>query len=154
MKKVLIVLLSCLLFSCNNTGSDKEGSKLNTDLINNPASATDSNSSVKEPKIEFQFMEHDFGNLMQGEKATYRYKFKNSGNAPLLITAVEKTCGCTSIKHPRTPINPGEGGEIEITYDSKGHRGIQNKRIIVKANTNPSETILHFKANVETVNDK
>ena len=49
------------------------------------------------------------------------------------------------------PIKPGDEGGISITYDSKGHKGFQNKRVIVKANTNPSETILKFKARVETV---
>ena len=148
MKKiVLLLLLAVLLVSC---GSD-EG-KINTGLVNNPASATES-SNTKEPKIEFTEMEHDFGKIIQGEQVSYTYHFKNTGNAPLIITAVEKTCGCTDTKFPREPIKPGEKGGISITYDSKGHKGFQNKRIIVKANTNPSETILKFKAQVQTVDN-
>ena len=124
--------------------------KINTGLVNNPASA-EGMSNAKEPKIEFKTVEHDFGKMIQGEQVSYTYKFKNTGNAPLIITAVEKTCGCTDIKFPKDPIKPGEEGGISITYDSKGHRGFQNKRVIVKANTNPSETILKFKAQVQTV---
>ena len=133
------------MWSC---GGDE--SKINTGLVNNPASATESKNS-KEPKIEFAVTEHDFGKMIQGEQVSFTYKFKNTGNAPLIISSVEKTCGCTGTKYPRTPIKPGEEGGISITYDSKGHKGFQNKRIIVKANTNPSETILHFKARVETI---
>ena len=124
--------------------------KISTGLVNNPASATES-TNTKEPKIEFKTLEHDFGKMIQGEQVSYTYKFKNTGNATLIISAVERTCGCTDIKFPREPIKPGDEGSISITYDSKGHKGFQNKRIIVKANTNPSETILKFKARVETV---
>ena len=144
---VLSILLAVLLVSC---GDDE--SKVNTGLVNNPASATES-SNTKEPKIEFAVLEHDFGKMIQGEQVSYTYRFKNTGDAPLIISAVEKTCGCTDTKFPREPIKPGEEGGITITYDSKGHKGFQNKRIIVKANTNPSETILKFKAQVQTVDN-
>ena len=148
MKKILLPLLLVLLFaSCGD-----DDSKISTGLINNPASAEGA-SNVKEPKIEFAVLEHDFGKMIQGEQVSYTFKFKNTGNAPLIISAVEKTCGCTDTKFPKEPIKPGEEGGISITYDSKGHKGFQNKRIIVKANTNPSETILKFKAQVQTVDN-
>ena len=134
-----------MMWSC---GSD-EG-KINTSLVNNPASATEG-ANRKEPKIEFKKLEHDFGKMIQGEQVSYTFKFTNTGNADLIISAVEKTCGCTEIKFPKDPIKPGGEGSISITYDSKGHKGFQNKRIIVKANTNPSETILKFKAQVQTI---
>lgn len=148
MKKLLyIAFIAVLMWSC---GDDE--SKINTGLINNPASATEG-SNTKEPKIEFRVTEHDFGKMIQGEQVSYTFRFKNTGNAPLIISAVEKTCGCTDTKFPTHPIKPGEEGGISITYDSKGHKGFQNKRIIVKANTNPSETVLKFKARIETVNN-
>ena len=148
MKRVLLsVFVAILMWSCG--GDD---GKINTELVNNPASATES-ANTREPKIEFNVTEHDFGKLIQGEQVSYTYKFKNIGNAPLIISAVEKTCGCTDTKFPKTPIKPGEEGSISITYDSKGHKGFQNKRVIVKANTNPSETILRFKARVETIDN-
>ena len=148
MKRLLyIAFIAVLMWSC---GDDE--SKINTSLVNNPASASES-KNTKEPKIEFNVMEHDFGKMIQGEQVSFSYKFKNTGNAPLIISAVERTCGCTEIKFPKEPIKPGGEGVIHITYDSKGHKGFQNKRIIVKANTNPSETILKFKARIETINN-
>ena len=144
---VLSVLLAIMMVSC-----DSDNSKISTGLVNNPASATES-ANKKEPKIEFSVMEHDFGKIIQGEQVSYTYRFKNTGNAPLIITAVEKTCGCTNTKFPKDPIKPGGEGSISINYDSKGHKGFQNKRVIVKANTNPSETILKFKAQVQTIDN-
>lgn len=148
MKKAIIpILIFLMLCSCESNNG-----KLSGDLVNNPASAT-VGTNTKEPKIVFETTEHDFGKMLQGEKVSYTYKFKNEGNAPLLITTVEKTCGCTNITFPKTPMKPGESGTISIIYDSDGHKGIQNKSVVVKANTNPAQTVLRFRASVETVLD-
>ena len=86
MKRLLnIAIVAILMWSC---GSD-EG-KINTGLVNNPASATES-KNTKEPKIEFKVLEHDFGKMIQGEQVSFTYKFMNTGNAPLIISAVERT---------------------------------------------------------------
>lgn len=147
MKKIILSLVIILgLFSCESNDN-----KISTSLVNNPVSAEGTKSS-KEPAIKFEKTEHDFGKILQGEQVSYTFKFKNVGNAPLIITSIEKTCGCTSPEYSNQPIKPGEDGKITITYDSKGHKGFQNKRLIVKANTNPSETILRIKAQVENIN--
>ena len=147
MKKFILSLIIVLgLFSCESNDN-----KISTGLVNNTATA---DGSVKgaSPVIKFEKTEHDFGKILQGEQVSYTFKFKNVGNAPLIITSIEKTCGCTSPEYSGQPIKPGENGKITITYDSKGHKGFQNKRLVVKANTNPSETILRIKAQVENIN--
>lgn len=148
MKRVILSLLIIIgLISC-----ETKENKLDTSLVNNPSSADGTRRVINVPEIEFQKTEHDFGKILQGEQVSYTFKFKNVGNAPLIITSIEKTCGCTSPDFSNEPIKPGEEGKITITYDSKGHKGFQNKRLIVKANTNPSETILRIKAQVENIN--
>lgn len=140
----LIVILG--LVSCE-TKSDN----LSTSLVNNPNSAEGINVS-NVPAIEFEKTEHDFGKILQGEQVSYTFKFKNVGNAPLIISSIEKTCGCTTPNYSKEPIKPGENGKITVTYDSKGHKGFQNKRLVVKSNTNPSESIIRIKAQVENIN--
>ncbi len=141
----LVILLG--LISC-----ESKSNKLSTDLVNNPISADGLKKDASTPAIQFEKTEHDFGKILQGEQLTYTFRFKNVGDAPLIITSVEKTCGCTSPTYSKEPIAPGQDGKVTITYDSKGHKGFQNKRIIVNANTNPSETILRIKAQVENIN--
>ncbi len=148
MKRFIISIVIILgLFSCESNDN-----KISTSLVNNPVTADGINKSVGSPVIKFEKTEHDFGKILQGEQVSYTFKFKNIGNAPLIITSIEKTCGCTTPDFSSQPIKPGESGKITITYDSKGHKGFQNKRLIVKANTNPSETILRIKAQVENIN--
>ncbi len=146
MKKFILSLIVILgLISCE-TKSDN----LSTSLVNNPNSAEGKKGNA--PSIKFEHMEHDFGKVLQGEQVSHTFKFKNVGDAPLIISSIEKTCGCTTPDFSNKPIKPGESGKITVTYDSKGHKGFQNKRLIVKANTNPSETILRIKAQVENIN--
>ena len=148
MKRFILALVVILgLFSCESNDN-----KINASLVNTPVSADGINKNMSTPAIKFEKTEHDFGKILQGEQVSYTFKFKNVGNAPLIITSIEKTCGCTSPEYSSQPIKPGENGKITITYDSKGHKGFQNKRLVVKANTNPSETILRIKAQVENIN--
>ena len=131
MKRFILSLVVILgLISCE-TKSDS----LNTSLVNNPSSADGIKKGTNTPAIKFEHLEHDFGKVLQGEQVSHTFKFKNVGDAPLIISSIEKTCGCT------TP-----------DFSSKPHKGFQNKRLIVKANTNPSETILRIKAQVENIN--
>ena len=45
-------------------------------------------------------------------------------------------------KWPKTPIAPGETGEILVEFNSKGKPGKQTKRVTVTANTDPAQTFL------------
>src|SRR4051812_47876204 len=71
---------------------------------------------------------YDFGDIRQGEKVEYTFKFHNTGNEPLMITNVTTQCGCTAPKGwPRDPIQPGDRGEITLVFDSTGKFGRVNK---------------------------
>ncbi|MBQ6770045.1 MAG: DUF1573 domain-containing protein [Bacteroidales bacterium] len=133
-----------LLAACDNT--PKEG--LPTELVNNPKSASQSHG--KEAAISFDKKEHDFGTLLQGEVVTCSFHFTNTGNAPLIISDVKTSCGCTIGDFPREPIAPGKDGNIKATYDSKGHHGFQSRSLTVVANTNPNQTTLQLKGTVKT----
>lgn len=146
MKHVILALFfsTSLLTACNN----EQSGGLSTDLVNNPKSATQ--TSDKAPAITFDKTEHDFGTLLQGEVVTYSFHFTNTGNAPLIISNVKTSCGCTVGDFPREPIAAGKSGAIKATYDSKGHHGFQTRTLTVFANTNPNQTTLTLKGSVKT----
>jgi len=70
-------------------------------------------------KIEFETKEINYGDVFQDDNGLRIFKFKNTGTAPLVISDVQKTCGCTSPNYTKTPVMPGESGEIQVTYDTK-----------------------------------
>lgn len=87
------------------------------------------------PYITFEETAFDFGDIHQGEKVEHVFAFENSGTAPLIITHVQTTCGCTAPEWPQEPIMPGKKAEIKVIFDSKGKFGRQNKVISVISNS-------------------
>ena len=100
-------------------------------------------------KLEFNETEFDFGNIRAGEKVAHRFIFKNIGNGNLIIKDVDPSCGCTVASFPNTPIKPGEGSFIDITFDSEGYRGLSIKEIDVFSNSRPAEVKLTISATIE-----
>ena len=143
-----LVLAACFLTACGGNNGEE---KLSTDLVTSPKTA--GKSDEKQAIITFDKKEHDFGTLLQGEVVTYSFHFTNTGNAPLLISSVNSSCGCTVGSYPHEPIAPGKSGSIKATYDSKTHYGQQNRTLTVMSNTMPAKTILHIKAKVKTPNE-
>lgn len=108
-------------------------------------------AAVDGPAAAFAFekMEYDFGTVKDGAIVEHTFKFKNTGEVPLVIKSATATCGCTVPKKPEHPIAPGETGEIQVRFDSSNKPGAQNKTVTVTANTNPAITRLVIKGNVE-----
>ena len=71
-------------------------------------------------KIEFKTETINYGTVVKGEDSGIRYfEFTNTGDAPLLITNVRSSCGCTIPSFPKTPIAPGKSDKIEVISTSK-----------------------------------
>ena len=68
----------------------------------------------KVAKIEFKTDVIDYGTIEKGSDGVRVFEFTNTGNAPLIISDVKSTCGCTVPKKPEGPIMPGETGEIQV----------------------------------------
>ncbi|MBP9925309.1 MAG: DUF1573 domain-containing protein [Cyclobacteriaceae bacterium] len=101
------------------------------------------------PVITWEFLSHDFGDIVQGDKVDYTFKFTNTGNQPLVLTNVEVTCGCTTPKGwPRDPVMPGGKGELTIAFNSVGKFGKQNKVVTVTSNSVGSSNQVMITANV------
>ncbi|MEJ0055459.1 MAG: DUF1573 domain-containing protein [Bacteroidota bacterium] len=100
------------------------------------------------PVAEFEKTDHDFGTVNEGLKVNYRYKIKNTGQAPLIIQSAQPSCGCTVPKWSQEPIPVGGSGFVDAEFDTNGKPGINNKTITVTANTWPKTTTLRFKAMV------
>jgi hypothetical protein len=99
--------------------------------------------------ISFSEKTIEAGKITQGEVLTHRFEFTNTGKAPLLISNVDGSCGCTIPRnYPKGKVMPGESGEIEVEFNSDGKAGFQNVSIIVSANTIPAATQLLIKTDV------
>lgn len=142
---LLIGIVSMIMIACNNQ-SDKSKASDTTVKSN---LRKESLGSDDMPKIKFEKNEHDFGEIVAGEKLTYAFKFTNSGGADLIISNVKVSCGCTVSEFPKEPIIPGGKGVIKLTLDSRGQNGYQNKTAVVETNTLPNKVFIRIKAMVK-----
>lgn len=144
MKAIYILAASVLML----TGSCKEQStEITTGNVMNTKSA-DGNSNAPLPDIKFNEETHDFGRITQGEKVAFAFKFKNTGNASLIISSAHGSCGCTIPDYPKKPILPGEEGVINVVFASEGKSGVVEKSVTVVTNCEPSTKIIYIKANI------
>ena len=89
--------------------------------------------------ITFKEKSIDFGDITQGDKVEHTFQLTNSGSAPLVISNVAVTCGCTATSWPKEPIAPGKSSEIKVSFNSAGKMGKQNS--VVRIYSNASEPI-------------
>ncbi|WP_298220529.1 DUF1573 domain-containing protein [Flavobacterium sp.] len=86
-------------------------------------------------KIEFMAKDNtvDYGSVYRDSDSGMRtFEFKNTGDAPLIITNVQSTCGCTVPSKPTEPIMPGKTGKIDVKYNMSP--GPIRKTITVESN--------------------
>ena len=71
------------------------------------------------PKIEFEAKDNtiDYGKINKNGNGSRDFIFTNTGNAPLIVTNVLSTCGCTVPTKPDEPILPGKKGKITVKYN-------------------------------------
>jgi hypothetical protein len=101
--------------------------------------------------VAFAESEHDFGIIDQDTENRKVFVFTNTGTEPLIIENAKGSCGCTVPEYPKEPIAPGETGEINVIYKPGKQKGSQTKTVTITANTEPRNTILNIKANVEEI---
>jgi len=77
------------------------------------------------PKIEFERLVHDYGEIEQGADGDAVFTFRNVGSEPLILSHVQTGCGCARPTWSREPIMPGEFSSITVHYDTNriGHIG-------------------------------
>lgn len=105
--------------------------------------ADDKKEKKDGPQIKFERDVYDFGKIEKGQIAKYKFVFKNNGNAPLILTEVKASCGCTTPTWSKEPVLPGEKGFVEAAYNSNSGNGTFAKSITVTTNI-PDKTVVLF----------
>lgn len=105
----------------------------------------------KGAKIAFKTDTIDYGTTNKEDDNGLRvFEFTNTGDAPLIITEVKSSCGCTVPSKPKDPIKPGETGKIEVKYNM--NPGPIRKTITVMSNAvNVTDGVIALKIKGEVV---
>ncbi|MBA2248874.1 MAG: DUF1573 domain-containing protein [Chitinophagaceae bacterium] len=141
MNKFLALLFTaCAFFSC-----DIRHTKSQTNIASADPSVQIFKDSTSVQVIDSAY---NFGKATDGEKVEYNYRFKNTGNKPLIISSATASCGCTVPEKPDEPVKPGEIGFLKVVFDSKGRVGDVHKEITVISNAYPAFPKLQLKGEV------
>ena len=97
--------------------------------------------------IDFDVEVLDYGTIAQNSDGTRTISFTNTGDAPLVITDVKSTCGCTVPNYSKTPVMPNESGEIIVNYKTS-KIGAFHKKITVFSNATETSKIISIKGEV------
>ena len=68
------------------------------------------NAQDKVAKIEFKETTIDYGTIEKGSNGVRTFEFTNTGDAPLIISKVSSSCGCTIPKKP-------DSNSIPLNFD-------------------------------------
>jgi hypothetical protein len=105
----------------------------------------------KPAEIKFDKVTHNFGNFSDKEPVvSCVFSFTNVGEQPLVVNQAVASCGCTVPEYTKTPIQPGEKGEIKVTYNGTGKfAGHFKKSITIRTNGAVEMTRLYIEGNME-----
>ncbi len=106
-------------------------------------------ANAQQAKITFKNDTVDYGTIAKGSDGVRVFEFTNTGDAPLIVTNVKSSCGCTIPKKPEGPIAPGESSSIEVKYDTS-RVGPIRRSITVMSNASEPMVALKIKGEVKS----
>lgn len=102
------------------------------------------------PRLAIEPAEHDFGQVLDGQKAKTVFRIANGGSTELVIGEVRASCGCTvPIPEPRR-IPAGGEGTLSVEFDSTGRSGMWHGSIAVYTN-DPATPVTNLRLKAEVV---
>ena len=141
MKSIVALFAAIVLMTaCQNQAQEKSAANTTT---------TDPNDQTT---IQWLDSTRNMGTIAEGQKLEVSFRFKNTGNKPLVIKDVKPSCGCTAAEPPKEPIGPGEEGVIKGIFDSHGKVGHNLKTLNVQSNTAKQWDIVSFEVEVQKKN--
>ena len=99
-------------------------------------------------EFKFENETHDFGTIPQNKSVTHEFKFTNVGDAPIILTSVNPSCGCSVADFSKTPVKPGDTGSIKVSFNAAA-KGPFTKSFTVRSNTKTPVKTLTIKGVVE-----
>jgi hypothetical protein len=101
------------------------------------------------PRIKFEKVVHDFGEVKRSSSNVCEFKFANAGDAVLNIGRIISGCRCTVPELAKKDYAPGESGTLKVVYRASSRPGSATRRVTVPSNdkTRP-RVVLTVKARV------
>ena len=134
-RPVFVVIIVLTTFACSEQPqNDKSGLTIDGVPV---ATLFGRGKNGEAAVIQLNEERFDFDTLAADQVVEHKFRFSNAGDAPLLIASVKSTCGCTVPSWPEGVIEPGEFGDITVSFDAAGRSGRFIKKIQIRSNASP-----------------
>ncbi len=132
MKKVILGLGALCMVAFTSCKEDAT-SKIKSENVSQAAERDAVSGDF--PVLTFDKKEHDFGEIENGTPVETVFTYTNTGKAPLVISDIKSTCGCTVPQDwSREPLEPGASSKFTVKFNGKGANKV-SKTVTVTANT-------------------
>ena len=151
MKGLLSLFILLLLISCES----RENQKIDSSIVANNYSALE-NFQQKNggASLLFNETEYEFPPVKKGTDLEHSFYFVNNGDAPLVLTNVKGSCGCTNVDYPENPINPGEKGVIKAEVNNSGKPVGKSFRVGITVESNGLDPKIRLTLRGKTLENK
>ena len=141
-----LLLISCVLFL--QAGCQEQAKSANEALTAQKKSEAAVESDKPSPRITFENVVYDFGEVGPNRKNTGQIKFTNTGKALLVITKVDRCCGVVT-NLDKMEYDPGESGALKVEWNSGPRQSTMRRNLTIHSNDPKTpETTLSLMANV------
>lgn len=106
----------------------------------------------KEKQVQTEVTAHettiDLGKFGWNESQATTFTLRNTGKSLLVVDDIVTSCGCTSAKYDKEPVQPGKSLDIKVVYKAD-HPEHFNKRIMVYCNAAASPIQLNIQGDAK-----
>lgn len=92
------------------------------------------NGASAQPKLAIDSMTVNLGDMYSGQIRTGHIVLRNIGTQPLKILHVQPGCGCTTVRQPKSELQPNESDVVEVSFNSSTYRGPIEKYVTIETN--------------------
>jgi hypothetical protein len=104
------------------------------------------------PRVDIPQASFDFGLIPPRPPVAYVFAIQNTGTAPLILSSLATSCGCTVAELSSSVIPPGQRANLQVTFDPDFHetRG-EVTRVVWMVTNDPTQPWLEIvlKADVQ-----
>jgi hypothetical protein len=101
---------------------------------------------VEVPQVDMPQTAFDFGTIPPDPPVAYVFAIQNTGTAPLTLSNLVTSCGCTIAELSSSIIPPGQRADLQVTFDPDYHVTTgEVTRVVWMRSDDPTQPWLEFR---------
>lgn len=138
MRSLLLAIIAAALGIVSAWGATRYEFRENENVI--PVATTGPRAKV----VVEDGLVHDFGTMQVGETRENVFVFRNDGDLPLELTALQPSCKCTVSEVSGGPVMPGESREVLVSWTPRAMEEGFKQRAPIQTN-DPDQPIVELR---------